>query len=74
MKLQIWRKMLNLERVGLVLCFVIPALWQGLHGQANTLFQNRETAVALLGGAMTVRLNFGRHWFPFDKMGLKQFS
>jgi hypothetical protein len=23
---------------------------------------------------MTVRLNFGRHWFPFDKMGLKQFS
>jgi hypothetical protein len=25
-------------------------------------------------GVMTVRLNFGRHWFPFDKMGLKQFS
>jgi len=30
MKLQIWRKMLNLERVGLIrLCFFIPALWQG---------------------------------------------
>src|SRR5712672_271915 len=29
MILQICRKMLNLERVGLICCFFIPALWQG---------------------------------------------
>ena len=28
-KLQICRKMLNLERVGLICCFFIPGLWQG---------------------------------------------
>ena len=29
MRLQIWRKMVNWDRVGLILCFFIPALWQG---------------------------------------------
>src|SRR5579883_1377134 len=28
-RLQIWRRTLNLDRVGLIACFFIPALWQG---------------------------------------------
>jgi hypothetical protein len=30
--------MLNLERVGLIGCFFIPALWPGLQRRTNTLF------------------------------------
>jgi hypothetical protein len=34
----------------------------------------RGSVLKIRSFLMTVRLNFGRHWFPFDKMGLKQFS
>jgi hypothetical protein len=37
MWLQIWRRMLNSERVGLILRFFIPALWQDQQRQP-TLF------------------------------------
>jgi hypothetical protein len=40
----------------------------------SSLYRPRESEQYLIFSTMTVRLNFGRHWFPFDKMGLKQFS
>jgi hypothetical protein len=36
-ELQIWREMLNLERVGLIVFFFIPALWQ-VQSARPTLF------------------------------------
>ena len=41
-KVQIWRKMLSLDRVGLIVFFFIPALWQGL---SNTFLKICGTAV-----------------------------
>ncbi len=41
MRLQIWRKMLNLERVGLICCFFTPALWQG-YTVEPTLFLSKQ--------------------------------
>jgi hypothetical protein len=46
MKLQIWRRMLNLERVALMLsCFFIPALWQSYTVEPTLFCQNCGVAV-----------------------------
>jgi hypothetical protein len=45
MRLQTCRKMLNWERVGLIGCFFIPALWQGYTVEPTLFCQNRGTLV-----------------------------
>ena len=38
--MQIWRKMFNWDRVGLIVLFFIPALWQGQSANPTLFYQN----------------------------------
>jgi hypothetical protein len=44
-KLQIWRKMMNWDGVGLMLFFFIPALWQDQNIEPTLFCSNRGMAV-----------------------------
>src|SRR5579883_693327 len=54
-RLQIWRRTLNLDRVGLIACFFIPALWQG-YTVEPTLFLS-----ALWDGCVTNYITHVQH-------------